>query len=127
MKRPNQSETVYNRLAELTAGGSSFADAVRRVVAETGKNEKAVRALHYNHRRKLGLGSMSKNRKFKPLTVDEALAQAKQLLSQALAAIDRELGDARADLDTAQAKYDQLVAVSGTRKADLERKIRAFD
>ncbi len=122
-----QQETVYNRIAELTGQGKSLADAVRQVAEETGKTENAVRALRFNYKRKLEGGSRSKRAKSAPLTADQAVSEAKRLLTTALDAIDRELAEARSEVDAAQSKYNKLASSVSERKSELQRKIAALD
>jgi len=133
MAKKTEAEVVYERIEELTGSGTRFADAVRTVAEERGKKENAVRANYYNHKKKLDGGTSSSPRSrgrsratAQPLSVDNALAQAKALLEEALANIDREVETARAEVDTAQARYDELVASVADRKSELETKIAAL-
>lgn len=126
MPEPTQQETVYRRITELTEQGSSLAEAVRQVAEETGKTENAVRALRFNYKRKLDGGGRGKRGKAAPLTAEQAVTEAKKLLVSALEAVDRELREAKQELETAQQNYNTLASSVGARKADLERKIEAL-
>lgn len=132
MAEKTQSEIVYARLNELIAGGASLADAVRKVAKETGKTENAVRALRHNYMRKLGGGSGAAGRGkrgrrgSRPISADQAITEAKKLLTSALSAIDSELDAARAEVAAAQSRYDKLAASINERKRDLEHKIKAL-
>jgi hypothetical protein len=128
MPEKTQSEIVYNRLTELVGQGSSLADAVRKVAGETGKTENAVRALRHNYIKKLEGGGRRavKRARSGPLSPEQAVAEAKKLLSGALGAVDRELEAARTELGAAQARYDKLAATINERKSELERKIKAL-
>ena len=116
----------------LKAEGLSNVDAIRKVAEESGKKENAVRANQHQYRQKLeGGGSPGTPRrrsalKLPALTAESAVAQAKQLLEQALAAIDGEVEAAKTELDAVQAHYDELVASVKDRKEDLERKIEGL-
>lgn len=123
---PTQQELVYNRIAELTDQGNSLADAVRQVAIETGKTENAVRALRFNYKRKLEGGSRAQRGKPAPLTAAQAVSEAKKLLISALNAIDRELTEAKSELDAAQARYNSLATSASERKTELQRKIEAL-
>jgi hypothetical protein len=124
-----QAEETYETITKLTDGGMRMADAVHKVASDTGKTEGAVRGNYYNHRRKLDRGSTTparRSRRRQALSVDDAIEGARQLLQQALGAIDRELEAAKAELDVAQQRYDQLESSVKDRKDELERKIKAL-
>jgi hypothetical protein len=120
-----KAEETYAALTRLVEGGMRLSDAVRQLAAETGRKESAIRASYYHQRSKLG--ESSPGRVFRtPVSVEEAIREARDLLERALAGIDAELGAAKADLDTARKRYESLHASAATRKADLERKIAAL-
>lgn len=130
-----EAQVVYERIEELKASGLSNADAIRAVAEERGKKENAVRANQHQHRQKLQAGTgapttrpRARRGTSKPaaVTVEGAVAQARALLEQAVAAIDAEVDAAKAELNAAQARYDDLVASVKTRKAELEKKIKAL-
>ncbi len=131
MAKITEAEKVYTELTALTEGGLSFADAVRKVAADTGKKEGAVRANYYNHKKKQDGGvATTPGRRGRPkteaLTVDGALAQARAILEQAVVSIDAEVEAAKADMDAATGRYKALVASVKDRKADLQQKIKAL-
>ena len=131
MAKITEAEKVYSELTALTEGGLSFADAVRKVAADTGKKEGAIRANYYNHKKKLEGGATATTGrrgrpKAQPLTVDGALAQARAILEQALQGIDREVDAAKAELEAVQARHDALVASVKDRKTELQQKIKAL-
>jgi uncharacterized protein YoaH (UPF0181 family) len=128
-KTKTQAEQTYEAINRLMDEGMSMADAVRRLAKEQGKQENAVRGNYYNHRRKLeGTSSapIRRPRRSPPVSVDDAVAEAKRLLQQAVATIDQEVDDAKRALDTAKGRYDEVVASVKTRKEELERKIAAL-
>ena len=132
MAKITQAEQTYIELDRLTSGGMSFADAVRKVAADTGKKEGAIRANFYNHKKKLegGAPATTTGRRGRPkaqtLTVDGALAQARAILEQALQGIDREVDAVKAELEAVQARHDALVASVKDRKTELQQKIKAL-
>lgn len=122
-------QAVYEQVEEMKSGGMSNADAVRQVAEQQGKSINAVRANIHQHRQRAGIastGRRGRGRKPQEVTVESALGQAKALLQQALDGIDREVDTAKADLDAAQARYDELVESIAERKQDLENKIKAL-
>lgn len=119
-------EQTYETITALTSGGMKKADAIRKVAADQGKKEGAVRANYYNHARKLA-GPQPARTATTGLSAEEAVSGARDLLQQALEAIDRELGAAKSVLDDAQARYEQLASSAAKRKRDLERKLKALD
>jgi len=130
MAKMTEAEKVYTAMTDLMSGGTSMADAVRKVGANTGKKEGAIRANYYNHKKKLDVGATTTGRRGGPkaeaMTVDGALAQARALLEQVVTGIDRQLDDAKAELDAAQTRYDQLAESGNDRKAELQQKIKAL-
>lgn len=131
MAKITEAEKVYTELTKLTESGMSFADGVRKVAADTGKKEGAIRANYYNHKKKLDGGAAPSaagrgRPKAPPLTVDGALAQATAILQQALQGIDAEVEAAKGEMDAATARYEALVASVKDRKLELETKIQAL-
>jgi len=129
--KPTEAQLVYERIEELKAEGTSFADAVRTVAEERGKKPNAVRANYYNHQKRLDGGAPAPRRRGRSarseaLTPERAVAQAKALLEQALSAIDSEVDAAKSEADAAQARYEELSASVAERKAELERKLEAL-
>jgi chromosome segregation ATPase len=120
--RGTRTEETYTAINELVDGGTRLADAVRQIAAETGRSAGAVRTAYYAQRRKLGRHGRSRT----PISVEDALQQARQLLQDALARIDEELAAAKAQLDAATARYETLETSAAQRKAELERKIAAL-
>jgi hypothetical protein len=120
--RGTRTEETYKAISELVDSGSRLADAVRRVAAETGRNEGAVRTAYYAQRSKLG----QHGRAHTSISVEDAIAQARQLLRDALTRIDEELVVATRELEAATVHYKTLEASAAQRKAELERKIAAL-
>ena len=120
--RGTRTEETYTAISELVDGGARLADAVRQVAAETGRSVGAVRAAYYAQRSKLG--QHGRNRA--PTSVEDAVAQARQLLQDALSRIDEELAAAKSELDAAAARYQTLEASAAERKKELQRKIAAL-
>ena len=120
--RGTRTEETYKAISELVDAGSRLADAVRQVAAETGRNEGAVRAAYYAQRTKLGQHGRTRA----SISVEDAVAQARQLLQDALSGIDEELAVAKSELDAATVRYATLEASVAARKAELERKIAAL-
>ena len=120
-----KAEETYAALTRLVDGGMRLSDAVRQLAAETGRKESAIRASYYQQRSKLGESSPGRGSRG-PVSVEDAIREARELLERALAGIDTELAAVKADLDTARERYETLKASAGERKAELERKIGAL-
>jgi len=120
--RGTRTEETYKAISELVDGGSRLADAVRQVATETGRNEGTVRAAYYAQRTKLGQHGRTRA----AISVEDAVAEARQLLRDALTRIDEELVVAKRELDAATLHYEALEASAVARKAELERKIAAL-
>lgn len=120
-----KAEETYAALTRHVDGGMRLSDAVRQLAAETGRKESAIRASYYQQRSKLGESGPGRGSRA-PVSVKDAIREARELLERALAGIDAELAAAKADLDTARERYETLNASAAERKAELERKIAAL-
>lgn len=122
------SQQYYEQVEKLKAEGVSNADAVRQVAKEHGKKENAVRGGINQYKRIHVDGGNSSPRRSRRggKTVDDHLANARQSLETALGLIDKEVEDAKTALDTAQARYDDVVASVKDRKADIRKKLQAL-
>jgi uncharacterized protein YoaH (UPF0181 family) len=119
-----EAQKTYDRIEELKAGGISNAEAIKKVAEESGKSENTVRANQYQHRKKLdGGGGSRRTRRISP---ENAVSQARELLTKALQAIDADVAKAEVDLKAAQERYDNAVASVADRKLELQRKIDAL-
>ena len=124
-----KAETTHTAITALMATGASLADAVRTVAAETGAAEGAVRANYYNHRRKLQAKEAPPRRaRADPggLSIDEAIGQARELLTRALDGIEQEVAAAQQQMEAARERYEALAASAPERAAEVQRKIAAL-
>jgi predicted nucleic acid-binding Zn-ribbon protein len=121
-------QQYYEAVEALKAEGIGNAEAVRQVARQYGKQENAVRGgIHqYKSRHLSDRASSRRGRRTSVTSVDDYLAHARQALEEALALVDREVAEAKADLDAAQARYDEVVASVGERKADITRRLEAL-
>ena len=118
-----KAEETYAALGAKLERGMRLSEAVRELASESGRSEAAIRASYYNQRTKLGQHGRRPDRAAEGLSVKDALHKARQLLEQALAQIDEELGLAEAEMRAARERYEQLKAQASERKAELKRKI----
>lgn len=121
-------QQYYDEVEALKANGMSNADAIREVAAKHGKKENAIRGGLHQYKSKLNGGSASTPRRSRSATasVDDLLASARENLERALALVDTEVTEAKAALDAAQARYDEVVSSVKDRKADIEKKLKAL-
>lgn len=123
------SEIYHERVEALKGTGVTNADAIRHVAADMGKTERTVRAGIHQYKSRNHGSSAVVPRRGRPkghLSVEDALANARSILEQALSGIDGDIATAKAELDAAQARYDDLVATAKERRADLEKRIKAL-
>lgn len=122
------SQKYYEEVEALKSSGVTNAEAIRQVAEKYGKKENAVRGgIHqYKSRHVDGNGSAPGRRRRPTVSVEDHLASARQSLEQALALIDKEVDDAKAALDAAQARYDEAVASVKDKKSDIEKKLKAL-
>lgn len=121
-------QQYYEEVEALKADGTSNAAAIRRVAERHGKKENAVRGGLHQYKAKLSGGtSTSPRRQRVPReSVDDLINNARQSLERAAAMIDQEVADAKAELDAAQARYDEVVSAVKERKADVTRRLKAM-
>jgi phage gpG-like protein len=122
------SHIYYEEVEALKGKGLSNADAVRQVAARHGKKENAVRGgINQYKRIHLNGGSSGASRRSqRTTTVEDYVESARRSLEEALNLIDNEVDDAKAGLDAAQARYDEVVASVKDRKKDIEDKLKAL-
>jgi hypothetical protein len=124
-------QTYYEEVEALKSQGVANADAVRQVAEKYDKKENAVRGgIHqYKSRHVNGNAPAAASRRGRgrqALSVDDYVANARQALESARDLIDQEVSDAKAELDAAQARYDEVQAAIKDRKADIEKKLKAL-
>lgn len=123
-------QQYHEAVEALKADGLSNADAIRQVAERFGKEVNAVRGgIHqYTSRHASGNGNANNRRAGRkaPTTVEDLLGTARKALQDARDLVERELDDAKAALDAAQAHYDEVLAGTKDRKADIERKLKAL-
>lgn len=122
------SQKYYEEVEALKSSGVANPDAIRQVAEKYGKKENAIRGgIHqYKSRHIDGNGTTPSRRRRASASVEDHLESARQSLEQAVALIDKEVDDAKAALDAAQARYDSAVASVKDRKSDLEKKLKAL-
>lgn len=123
------SQQYYEAVEALKAGGTSNADAVRKVAADFGKEVNSVRGGIHQYKTKLSGGAASaagRGRRRAAETVDDHMAIARSALEAALALIDSEVDQAKQALDAAQARYDEVSASVADRKAEVQKKLKAL-
>jgi predicted nucleic acid-binding Zn-ribbon protein len=120
-------QQYYEEVEALKADGVPNADAVRQVAEKHGKKEGAVRGgMHQYKRAHLDGDSTPRRSRRATTSVDDYLANARKALEDALALIDREVDEAKAALDAAEARYDEAVASVRDKKAEVEQKLKAL-
>lgn len=122
-------QQYHEAVEKLKASGMSNADAIRKVADDFGKEVNAVRGGIHQYKAKLSGGittTASRGRRKAASTVDDLMANARASMEQALKLIDNEVDQAKAALDAAQARYDEVTESVAERKADIERKIAAL-
>jgi hypothetical protein len=129
MAAKTQAEQTYEAINQLMDSGLSMANAVRKLAKQQGKKENAVRGNYYNQRRKVEGTNRAPGRRArtaKTTSVDDAVAEARRILEQALAATDQDVDEAKRELDAAKARYDELVVSTESHKRELRKKIAAL-
>lgn len=122
-------QQYYEEVESLKSQGMSNAEAIREVAKRRDMKENAIRGgIHQYRSRHLDGGATStrRGRRAAPRSVDDYLADAKRALETARDLIDQEVDQAKAELDAAQKRYDDLVASTKDRKEDIDRRLAAL-
>lgn len=119
-------QSYHEDVEALKAEGVSNAEAIRQVADKYGKNVNAVRGGIHQYKNRNGGGSSRRGRQRPSASVDDYLANARKSVEDALALIDREADEAKAALDAAQARYDEIDSTVKDRKADLQKRLKAL-
>lgn len=122
-------QTYYEEVETLKTSGMSNADAIRAVAEKYDKKDNAIRGgMHQYKSRHVNGGATTtrRGRRGSAASVDDLMASARKSLEDALALVDREVEQAKAALDAAQARYDEAVASVKDKKADIEQKLKAL-
>lgn len=128
----SMSQTYYEDVEALKATGVTNANAIRQVAERYGKNANAVRGgIHQYKTNHLNGGAATtaprrRSSRQSVRTVEDYLANARTALESARDLIDQEVNEAKAALDAAQARYDEVVASVKDRKADVEKRLKAL-
>lgn len=112
---------TYVTLTALVGQGARLSDAVRRLAAESGRSEAAVRASYYAQRAKLG-----RTGRDAPISVADAIQEARRLLEVALHRVEAELATAKTELDAATELYETVRVSAEAQTEELKRKIAAL-
>lgn len=124
-----QAQTYHEEVEALKTEGMRNAEAVRTVAEKHGKSVGAVRGSLYQYRmnHQNGNGSSAPRRSRRAaLSVEDHVDSARQSLQAALGLIDREVAEAQATVEAAQARYDELTASAETRKGEIEQRLAAL-
>jgi hypothetical protein len=133
MAEQTESKTLgqqyYEEVEALKAQGVANAEAIRQVAAQHDKKENAVRGGLHQYKSKLNGGgdpAAPRHSRAAKVSVDDLLESARQSLESAVALIDQEVAEAKAALDAAQIRYDEVVANVKDKKSDVEKKLKAL-
>lgn len=120
-----KAETVFTRVEELVASGTSKADAFKQLAAEFGQPVNSVRGSYYQHTRK-GNGEGGSRPRRRETTPEDALADARAALERAIENIDREVETAKERAEEAKREYDALKASATERKQAITARLEGL-
>jgi predicted nucleic acid-binding Zn-ribbon protein len=123
-------QAYYEEVEALKSEGLSNADAIREVAKKYSKKENAIRGgIHQYRMRHLEGSAKTTSRprgRRSVITVNDAVAEARNLLEQALSTIDDEVARAKQELEAAEERYEAIASSAEQRKQELEKKIKAL-
>ena len=116
-----KAQRVFEAVEAKVASGAKKADAFREVADEFGQPFNSIRGAYYTHTRSIG-GTPGAKR---PEIVDP-IEHAKNVLKDALEAIDDDVEAAKQRAEDAAADYKELRETAATRKAQIKAKIEVL-
>jgi hypothetical protein len=117
-----KAETVYTRVEELIADGSTKADAFKKLADEYGQPVNSIRGLFYTWSKNQNPDRPSRTRR-RETTPDDALADARRVFERAIEQVDIEVDAAKHRADEATAEHEALKASAADRKKAIQERL----
>ncbi|HEV7495001.1 hypothetical protein [Baekduia sp.] len=115
-----KAETVYTRVEEMIAAGTSKADAFKKLAEEYGQPTNSIRGLFYTWSKNQNPDRPSRTRR-RETTPEDARSDARRVFERAIEQVDAEVEAAKHRSDEAKAEYDALKASATERKAGIQQ------
>ncbi|MDX6699547.1 MAG: hypothetical protein QOE65_2944 [Solirubrobacteraceae bacterium] len=118
-----KAEEVYTKVEALIAQGKTKAEAFKLLAAEYGQPVNSIRGSYYSSTS--GKSGTTRSRR-RETTPEDALADARRALEQAIASVDREVEAAKERSEEAKAEYEALKGSAAERKKSIGERLEAL-
>jgi hypothetical protein len=116
---------VHTKVEALIAGGTTKADAFKKLAEEYGQPVNSIRGSYYQHTRTTDGGSSRPRRR--ETTPEDAIGDARAALERAIQSVDREVVTAEERATEARAEADALKASAPERKKAIQARLKALE
>jgi hypothetical protein len=117
-----KAETVFTRVEEMIAGGSTKAEAFKKLAEEFDQPVNSIRGSYYTWSKSQDPDRPSRTRR-RETTPEDALSDARRVLERAIEQVDAEVDAAKERADEAKAEHDALKASAAERKAGIQQRL----
>ncbi|HEV7557047.1 MAG TPA: hypothetical protein VGO00_16385 [Kofleriaceae bacterium] len=121
----SKAETVYTRVEEMIAGGTSKADAFKKLAEEFGQPVNSIRGSYYTWSKNQDPDRPPRTRR-RETTPDDVVSDVRRVFERAIEQVDAEVEAAKNRSDEAKAEYDALKASAAERKAGIRERLDAL-
>jgi len=124
-EQKTRAQEIHDKVEELVARGTSRPDAFKQLATEYGLKTNSVRGAFYQGRPGAENGRPRRTRR-RETTPEDAFADARRTLEEAIEAIDAEVAAAETRAIEAQAEFAAMAAASEGRKEEIRAKLAAL-
>jgi chromosome segregation ATPase len=121
-----KAETVFSRVEEMVAAGTSKADAFKKLAEEFDQPVNSVRGAYYQWSKAQEGPDAPKRTRRRETTPEDALADARRVFERAIEQVDAEVEAAKSRLDEAKAEHESLKASAQQRKEAIQKRLEAL-
>ncbi len=121
-----KAQEVFQRVEELVAGGASKPDAFKQLADEYGQPVNSIRGSFYQGAKAQTGENAPKRTRRRETTPEDALADARKVLSRAIEQVDAEVEVAKARAEEAVAEHKALAESAAARKEAIQASLDAL-
>jgi len=120
-----KAQEVYEKVEELTASGTTKAEAFKQLADEYGQPVNSIRGSYYTWSKSLDPDRPSRTKR-RETTPEDALSDARRVFERAIEQVDAEVDAAKHRADEAKAEHDALKASAADRKKAIQERLDAL-
>lgn len=121
-----KAETVFTRVQEMVAEGSTKADAFKKLAEEFDQPVNSLRGSYYQWTKSQEDPDAPKRTRRRETTPEDALADARRVLERAIGQVDIEVEAAKGRADESKAEFEALKASAKERKEAIQARLEAL-